>query len=167
MRMMTWRQPWAQLIADGVKLQDVRRWAVRRSSAARPEWDIVGEMIGIYAGRSTVATGLPDAVSEAVKAIYGTGWADEVPRGAVVATARVASAQLIRVINGHTGEMFCEQAGGHRLVRHVEPYGEYDPGMVLWEFEAVRKLPEPIVLDGKNGGRLWRAPGLHGATEAV
>ena len=124
-------QPWASLMAAGVKLHETRHWATAYRGP-----------IAIHAAKVLDLAGAPDALCLAQ---FGLHWADDLPRGAVVAVGHL------------TG---CVPAGGlHDLTRADRAAGNFTPGRFAWRIERLRPLPEPIPLAGRQGLFNWEPPG--------
>ena len=80
MRAITLHQPWASLIAHGVKDIETRSWP--------PPQTMVGQRIAIHAGKRIVGPrSLNLETQEAIEGLYGPQWPKVIPAGAVVATA--------------------------------------------------------------------------------
>ena len=77
---LTLHQPWASLVAAGAKTIETRSW--------QPPADLVGQRIAIHAGKQ-LATQLPKKFQQAVAKHLGQDWRTTVPRGAVIATAKL------------------------------------------------------------------------------
>ena len=90
MKAITLHQPWASLIAHGVKTIETRSWA--------PPRRLIGQRIAIHAGKTMVVSGrLHTATLSAILELYGIGWGDRIPLGAVVATALLIDARQVAV----------------------------------------------------------------------
>ena len=78
---ITLHQPWASLIALGVKTVETRSWP----APAR----LVGQRIAVHAGKYLVRRP-GDAIERELRARWGEEWRVIIPTGAVVATAVLA-----------------------------------------------------------------------------
>jgi len=120
-------QPWASLIAEGVKDKETRSWAAPAS--------IVGRRIGIHAAKTTQglrdAARVPELWEECLEKLEWDAGGN-LPLGAIVAFATVAAS---------------------RPVESCEPdiYGNYSLGRWAWVLKDVRKLDEPIPARGAQG----------------
>ena len=137
---ITLRQPWASLVAHGIKNVETRSWP--------PPYGTIGERIAIHAGRTVVLNPGHEAV-EAIADIYGAGqWRRDIPRGAVVATAILAGAQKVSCLRD--GIAYVEPSG---QAIPADPYGDFSPGCWLWLLTDIRAI-EPVPARGHQ--RLWR-----------
>lgn len=146
-------QPWASLIAAGVKTIETRSW--RAPSA------LIGERIAIHA-----AAKRPDEGEE-----YGTGWwwtwdsfgpgviieqrtgrQAAAPLGAVVATAVLTECAQVTGGTDCAGRPWL--AGGPFSVDLDQlPFGDYTPGRWAWLLDDIEPLTEPI--PAKGAQRVW------------
>ena len=111
---ITLRQPWASLVAHGIKNVETRSWP--------PPHGTIGERIAIHAGRTVVLNPGHEAVA-AIADIYGAGqWRRDIPRGAVVATAILAGAQKVSCLRD--GIAYVEP--GEQAIP-ADPYGDFTP----------------------------------------
>ena len=126
-------QPWASLIADGVKKQETRSWA--------PPKHLIGERIAIHAAKRKLTKAelreLPSMIHHDISARYGHFWEEDVPYGAVVATVEFGGACEIK------GPLLTPERGllGHHCYTN-EPcrvysdiYGDYSVGRIIWSAE--------------------------------
>ena len=162
MRALTLHQPWAWLVALGVKTIETRSWS---TSYRGP--------LAIHAGAATVHSGhflllarrarSAGAITAEQEAAFR---AKAVPFGAVVATC-----SLVDVVPTNR-VLFGEADGwsGDRkrltVLPSQRPYGDFAPGRYAWLLTEVRALPEPIPARGRQG--LWTpAPELVAAIGAA
>ena len=179
MKALTIRQPWASLIALGVKHIETRSWRASQS--------LIGQTIAIHAGKWQ-----PEPGNE-----YGTGWwwhddcGDPIiveqnptngwnqapaPLGAIVATATLADCLPMvdyaeeshrpNPWNGkhrlwpnvRPGELWrTNPAGGPALdVSDQLPFGDFQPGRWAWMLTDVQPC-DPVPAKGKQG--LWNWDG--------
>ena len=137
-------QPWAQLVALGEKRVETRSWPAPIA--------IVGERVAIHATKGGLTKSDERdtlALEHFIPAFTRHGWPDDVweiqerlPRGAVVAFARIARTTQITV----------ESAGALAQRNPAEhAFGDYQPGRWAWVLEQVEALPEPIPVKGHQG----------------
>jgi hypothetical protein len=119
-------QPWASLWACGRKQYETRHWATS------------------YRGPITVhaAKKLCTDVDEELRAIledeFGGHWALELPRGALIATAKLARCLPTSDLLG--------------LLSNEElAQGNFEPGRFGWGTEDMLELPQPIPFVGRQG----------------
>lgn len=147
MRALTIRQPWASLIATGVKRYETRSRPTR-----------VRGRIAIHAGLALpFRRGITRCMAPDVTVFHfwrdglwietGAGLQREMrrlPLGAVVATAELVD--CVRT----------EDTGTPTLERRL---GDWTPGRWAWELADVRPLAEPVPARGKQGWWDWTPPG--------
>lgn len=136
LRGLTIRQPWASLIALGVKTIETRSWAtsyrgplVIHAGKRRPT--VLEAMLLYEAGVcSHLAVPFVWAKTEPL-----------VPYGAIVATC-----ELVDVIPTYP----------HMAVRWPDqmPYGDFTPGRFAWVLENIEPLAVPVPAKGRLG--LWK-----------
>jgi hypothetical protein len=124
-------QPWASLMAAGVKLHETRHWS---TSYRGP--------IAIHAAKRIDVAGAPD---ELCIAALGRNWERLVPIGMVVAVGRLAA---------------CTEAGrvARDLTSADRAAGNFTPGRFAWRVEDVRALKAPVPLTGRQGLFNWTPP---------
>ena len=83
---LTLHQPWATLVALGIKTIETRSWPPPRA--------IIDRRLAIHAGR-TIDLNPGGAVVVALRAHYGQSWPDAIPKGAVVACVTVKAARQV------------------------------------------------------------------------
>ena len=155
---ITLHQPWASLIALGIKTVETRSWP----APAR----LLGQTIAVHAAKLVVGEPGPD-IEAAMAGRVGGDWRSVVPAGMVVATATLAGmARVARVNPAHsyaTHEPGTEAGGAvGQGESPIDPWGDFSPGRWLWFLTEVRPLPEPVPAIGRQ--TLWRWDG--GMTDA-
>ena len=162
MKAITLWQPWASLLACGAKKYETRGWETRYRGP-----------IAIHAakkGFAPYACELPIGFTDAAISVFWPGvfdlctvvdsW-DELPRGAIVATAELVCCRAIykNRYDGVTHILDDTDAGicieGNELL-----FGDWTPGRYAWEFANVKMLDEPIPAKGKQGLWNWEEKGL-------
>ena len=181
MRALTIWQPWASLIAEGVKTIETRSWPAPES--------VIGDRIAIHAAKRKPRTvfesanggGLPDWFPADISdrsSLYGRGeetadgwwfahqWTG--PLGAVVATARLSA--CVPIVPHRPDSTIAPYASamddGMVVVRlhdarvqacparyELAAYGDFTPGRWAWLLDDVETLTEPIPAKGRQ--RLW------------
>lgn len=124
-------QPWASLVAAGVKRHETRHWHTPYRGA-----------IAIHAAKTLDLAGAPDELCEAA---LGSRWQQELVRGAVVAVATLADCRHAETI-------------ADRLTRADRNAGNFAPGRFGWRLEQVRRLKVPIPAVGRQGLFQWIPP---------
>ena len=154
---ITLHQPWASLIALGIKTVETRSW----TAPAR----LVGQRIAVHAGKRLVRRP-GDAIERELRARWGGDWWVIIPTGAVVATAVLAGmAQVERAyllegyaVHDPATEVGCAVGRGRTP---IDPWGDFNPGRWLWFLDDVAALPEPVPAVGRQS--FWRWVGNCGA----
>jgi len=167
-RALTIRQPWASLIAAGVKTIETRSW----STSYR------GPLL-IHAGKATEdmedlmrprwrGLARPDDEQAVVDATAAAGFScmAELPLGAVVAVAELVDVLPMGCLSGDTFPPEYGPGGWLRAegliagtpsfwaTEQEQALGDFTPGRYAWLLGNVRPLPESIPAKGRQG--LWR-----------
>lgn len=136
MKALTLWQPWATLIAAGLKRYETRDWPTRYRGP-----------LAIHAGRRCAELEVCGEIWDALPASYRLKfgqllpWIDWLPRGAVVAVAELT----------HCYRMSDEFVGRQTALERA--LGAWVPGRAAWRLVDVRALAEPVPARGKQG--LW------------
>ena len=148
---ITLHQPWASLIALGVKTVETRSWPAPAL--------LVGQTIAIHAGKRVVRQpGGP--VELEMRAHLGENWRQTIPAGSVLATATLAGTAHVASINPLTGHVVHDPstetgcAVGLGWTR-TDPWGDFSPGRWLWLLTEVKLLPEPVPAVGHQSFWIW------------
>jgi hypothetical protein len=139
-------QPWASLLAYGVKGYETRSW--------QPPADHLGTWIAIHAGATTA--GLDRFIGDdlagedrhrfdALRQIAAAGAnLQSIPRGRIIAVARLAF--ILRT----------DSECGREVLAEERALGDWSPGRCAW------RLADPILVEGLGAMRgalgLWRLP---------
>ena len=148
---ITLHQPWATLIALGIKTVETRSWAAPGR--------LLGQTIAIHAGRRVVRQP-GEAIERELRVHWGDDWRLNMPMGAVVATATLAGMARVEHVNPVTGhavhdigtETGC--AVGAARTR-IDPWGYFSSGRWLWFLADVKALPEPAPAVGRQSFWHW------------
>ncbi len=124
-------QPWASLIAAGVKHHETRHWATAHRG-----------QLAIHAAKRLDVAGAPEKLCQR---IFGLEWMSILPRGGVVAIGDLTSC------------IDAEQAAKFASSDDLQA-GNFAPGRFAWRIENVRALAEPIPVLGRQGLFNWSAP---------
>ena len=145
MKALTLHQPWATLIAAGVKTTETRSWGPPRS--------LIGHRIALHAGKQLIKSqsGLGAGTWEMMNTLYGPDWSELIPRGMVVATARLADARRVVALDLETGR--ARLSGSPARTVLADPYGDFSPGRWLWLLADVQPCNPPAPARGAQG--LW------------
>lgn len=145
-------QPWASLIAEGVKVQETRSWSP-------PHW-LIGQRIAIHAAKRRVTKALlkhlPKEIHDPMIKAYGWDWLSTMPYGAVICTAELFGVARIE------GEVSLDKKGlpafrvdcGEHTTIFPDPYGDYSAGRYIWGLRHIKKKRSPVPMAGKQG--LWK-----------
>ncbi len=154
MRALSLTQPWATLVAVGAKTIETRSWGTRyrglvaiHAAKAMPQW-AMDLALDRFATRLIVGMQrhhLP----------YRHEFPDDLPRGMVVATARLVDVRGTG--DSHASAM---DPWPRRWVRDLSEQerdaGDFSAGRYCWFLEDVRPLAQPISCRGALG--LWDVP---------
>jgi len=162
MRAISLHQPWATLIAIGVKPYETRGY--------HPPAALIGRRIAIHAAqtrraaRDLYGTWRADDVRReilAALAAAGISGVDDLPFGAVVCTAVLRAAYRC----GDPAPAIAPEAllvdrimgpaplapRGNLPAIEGDPFGHYAPGRWAWRLTDVRRLEAPLPLKGRQG----------------
>ncbi len=152
---ITLHQPWASLIALGLKTVETRSWPA-------PE-RLIGQTIAVHAAQRMARR--PEApIEEALLAGVGSDWRRTIPTGAVLATARLTGLARVECVDLATGQAvhdgrtevgYAADLGQTR----IDPWGDFGPGRWLWFLADVRPLPEPVPAIGRQSFWHWDVDG--------
>jgi hypothetical protein len=132
MKALTLYQPWATLIAIGVKKIETRSWSTEyRGSLAIHSSSKWQKEARLLLGRDPF-----------FKVLYEAGYAYKEAHalGAIVAICELEACFPI-----HTGPLL--------LSAQEKAFGDYTPGRFMWMLDKVQKLEKPITVKGAQG--LW------------
>lgn len=121
-------QPWASLVAAGVKRHETRHW----ETAYRGP-------IAIQAAKTLDLAGAPDQLCEAVS---GRFWAKDLPRGVVVAIAELTACEPAERVADH-------------ITPADAIAGNFARGRFAWRLEHIRRVLQPIPIVGRQGLFNW------------
>ena len=148
---ITLHQPWASLIALGIKTVETRSWPAPVRLLERN--------IAIHAAK-LVMREPGSAIDAAMVGRVGEDWRGVIPAGMVVATATLAGMARVKRVNlvhncaTHEPGTEAGCAVGKRETR-IDPWGDFSPGRWLWFLTEVRPLPEPIPAVGRQAFWQW------------
>lgn len=132
MKALSLWQPWAALIARGVKLHETRSW-----------WTSHRGPIAIHAAKTLDIVGAPH---DLCRAAINMSWpAAQPPRGVVVAVATIRACLPAEEV-----EPF--------ITRADRAAGDFSKGRYAWALSDVRPLHDPIPLCGRQGLFNWSPP---------
>lgn len=124
-------EPWASLIAAGVKRHETRHW---ETSYRGP--------IAIQAAKTLDLAGAPDQLCQDV---LGQFWPKGRPRGMVVAVGYLTDCIP-------TDQVLQELTAADREA------GNYASGRFAWRIDRIRPLTSPVALTGRQGLFNWTRP---------
>ena len=174
MMAVTLHQPWASLIATGLKTVETRSWPGRAS--------LIGERIAIHAGRRNTkaireacVSLTPHAVVENPVFHDGDIWVNvrdaaapdgvsvqRYPLGVIVATARLKAVACVTVQQskreGYVIAASIRETRARDYEVQVDPYGDFSPGRWLWFLDQIEPVSPPVPARGKQGFWDWRMP---------
>ncbi len=154
MRALTLHQPWAQLMAWGLKNIETRSWAAPRN--------LIGQRIAIHAGkREPRPTDWNIEVQRVV--LQRAGSSHSMPMGAVVATGRLIECMQVVSDPDSNGLVNCRGFGElgdapeYEAVLKTDPYGDFSVDRWMWVFQDVRRV-DPVTINGRQG--VWTLPAM-------
>lgn len=137
MRALTIKQPYASLIAAGIKQYETRHFQPRCIGPGDPLLIHAGKSVGTYERRVFASTLL-----DPYRKPFNLGSLDELPRGVLLCVVRLVSVQPVTDVLPHISRL--EQA-----------VGDYRPGRYAWRLEVSQIIPR-LPARGRQG--LWRYP---------
>jgi len=144
-------QPWATLVAMGLKTIETRSWL--------PPHELLGQRIAIHAAarpvrQCMVGCGAPFVRSVAEALRVDVIDLDDLPRGAVLCTATLADAGTVAGVGDRVEVGAC---GSRRFTRleAIDPWGDFRAGRCLWFLEEVSPLTPPRSARGAQGIWTW------------
>lgn len=160
MKVITLTQPYATLVAIRAKRIETRSWATSYRGPLAIHAGVGLRPVGGRAGLYDLA--FSDADGYFYSALHAAHMfcIDDLPRGAIVATARLERCvdtffldreERVRV-TGFDGERRY-----WNLTDQERAFGDYTPGRYAWLLAAIVALPEPIPAKGALG--LWNWEG--------
>lgn len=121
-------QPWASLVAWGVKQHETRHWQYPQR--------LEGQRIAIHAAKRCEFN-VDQVLRQLLFRRHGDLWNKELPTGAVICTALLCGC-IPTEVGAPDGPI--DAAAGN-----------WEPGRYAWRLRDVRELPTPIPLTGRQG----------------
>ena len=148
---ITLHQPWATLIALGLKNVETRSWPA-------PE-RLLGQVIAVHAGKR-LARRPGEAIEWELRARLGEEWSRAIPTGVVLATVTLAGMARVKYVDLTSGhavhDVDTEMGSATGTARtRIDPWGDYRSGRWLWFLNDVKALPEPIPAVGHQSFWHW------------
>ena len=146
MKATTLYQPWASLVACGVKTIETRDRC--------PPQAVKGQTIAIHAAKRPIDwdfvnnCGDPE-FTDMVTRMWSDGFC--FPYGAVLATALLARAMVVLDRETDGDSIICSSKLSSSLITQeipIDPYGNFAPGRWLWFLEDIKPLAEPVPARG-------------------
>lgn len=137
MKALTLWQPWASLIALGLKQYETRSWSTSYRG-----------LLAIHAARRPMRVlDLTDEIRGALES-RGATW-ETIPVGAVLC--------VVRLVDVMPTEHVVALAEQDPRIRDQElAFGNYGPDRFAWQLELIRVAPEPIPARGAQGLWTWQ-----------
>lgn len=157
MHALTLWQPWATLIAEGVKVFETRSW--------KPPKNLIGQRIAIHAAKKKPTReeidNCPPAIRSEMEKLYGfTNWWETIPYGTIIATTTITSFFYVQEVDDAfvrvKGLRTDETQNGTPGYLDIDIFGDYSPGRYAWRLSDVSKEIEPIPAKGKLGLWVWK-----------
>ena len=155
MKAISLHQPWASLIAVGVKTVETR--------TRKPPAGLMGQRIAIHAAKRPMKEAEYADFTDAMNEI-GSATLDgqEFPLGAIVATARLADAWQVAYTSLDLDapevhpDGYPQVFGDADETCKADPYGDFSVGRWLWFLEDVEAVTPPVPEKGRQGFWEWR-----------
>ena len=151
MKALTLHQPWASLIAHGVKSIETRSWP--------PPREIVGDRIAIHAGKRD-----PDSWewNDDIR-LACEHWDFDIPLGVVVATARLAEVRKVtqnpRLRRWEPDYRYVLATSRISTLEHreikIDSFGDFSLGRWLWMLTDIQKVEPLVPARGRQGFWDW------------
>lgn len=150
MRAFTVYQPWASALALGIKAVETR--------GHKPPSSVLGKRVAIHAAKRPI----PDSIRrdevylQALLPKCDVGDLSELPRGVVLATAKLADARCVLDASQDGKSVWVSSTaydGGFAVA--VDPLGDFSVGRWLWFLRDVRQLETPAPARGMQGFWEW------------
>lgn len=169
MNALTIRQPWASLIAAGVKTIETRSWSTKyrgplaiHAGTSKPKRSAVGDWLPCEQFNGSWV------LEHYARGCHGAPGEIPMPIGAVVATCTLADVVPIVHVDDEDCDMDCvvvTESGIHLdLFRGAIfpmdeqlPFGDFTPGRYAFLLTDITPLPEPQPAKGRQGLWDWEA----------
>lgn len=146
-RALTLWQPWASLLAVGVKRHETRSWRIPPK--------LVGTRIAIHAGSGRAPeTMVATCLAELCERTFGPDWRTALPRGRVLCTCVLGA------------DLATEDAAPGADPDDVLS-GIWTPGRHAWRIDDVRPVADAGPVSGRQGLWTWRHEGALDLEEIV
>lgn len=159
MKALTLTQPYATLVALGAKHIETRSWSTRyRGPLAIHAGKGLGP-VGARAGLYDLAFSDPDGFFYQVLKRANILCIDDLPLGAIVATARLEACVDTLFMTLEKRARVTGWDGEQRywnLTDQEESFGDYSPGRWAWLLADIKPLAEPILARGAQGLWNWK-----------
>ena len=144
---ITLHQPWASLIALGVKRIETRHWF--------PHRDLIGKRIAIHAAKRPITDryfrNAPREITSRWNMLTAVCGVADVPYGKVVATAVLRNAWDVQHIEHYQSGLFAVNDRDNEQRRSpIDPFGDFTIGRVLWFLDEIEALDDPIEATGRQ-----------------
>ena len=156
MKSLTLHQPWASLIARGLKTSETRSWY--------PPHSVIGTTFAIHAAKKVWTPKQVPNLYAALAETYDTP-PPPMPKGAVVATATLTHAACVlgewwsdrKALVGYWTEDRPDKASlwVEELV-DIDEFGDYREGRYVYYLDDVKELDDPWPMRGFQ--RFWNVP---------
>lgn len=134
MKAITIKQPWATLIALGVKQFETRSWQTKYRG-----------LIAIHAGKSIDKDAFEDCWIKETLAEHGIRSIHDLPVGAVIAVAHLVDCHKVRLNFANDAVI----TTGPTINGLELKFGNYADGRFAWELQDVKALEVPAAAKGQ------------------
>ncbi len=158
LRALSLHQPWASAVADGVKLWETRSWSTKHrgplaicSTKAAPAQPLIyGQGKPMPRGFVLAVVDLVDVLPIGDSYSFSTGIfeGEECPTAGLDVVVRHP-----RLSDRLPESLWWDRWGGQATVEISDqlPWGDFTPGRWAWHLDAIRPLPEPVPVTGRQG----------------
>lgn len=162
MKALTLWQPWASLIAAGIKTHETRSWA--------PPASLIGQRIAVHSAvrptradeiraiQADVMLGMTVGIGGRALDVLDLAWSCSLPLGAVICTVKLSAAFKCGIMR-ENGQVQIDRAlskDDSPILLQADPFGDFSTGRWAWALEDVDLVEPPFRVQGHQG--LWNWP---------
>jgi hypothetical protein len=130
-------QPWASLIALGLKHYETRSWSTSYRG-----------LLAIHAAKRPVKPSEVEGTDIEAALLRKGEHYDRLPLGAVLCIVRLTDVVPVE-------QVIALAATDYRVKNEELHYGNYAPGRYAWHMDLIRVAPEPVPARGAQGLWTW------------
>ena len=150
MKALTLTQPWATLVAIGAKRIETRSWATQYRGP-----------LAIHAAKTFPEYARTACIGGAIQRALDAAGFDEnnLPRGVIVATARLLHVDFLVSSDFDTARRDCRQFLDFHVNSDEEQFGDFSRGRYAWLLKDVVRIEPPVPARGSLGLWEWSKAG--------